>query len=77
MNPIEWSALFRTLTGEHAGVEVWPDTDAPADGWSYSWIVSRFGEGNARTLATVRTRGDQLERRSYDTEGNNVWFPAD
>jgi hypothetical protein len=74
---VEASTLYRQLTAAHPGVEVWPDEGFSGEGWSYAWIVSRCGGGTVRNLTYVRLRGDQLQRRTYDDAGDDLWLPAD
>ena len=74
---VEASALFRELAASHPGVEVWPDDGFTEGGWSYVWVVSRFGEGNARNLAYVRVRSGLLQRRTYDEAGDDLWLAAE
>ncbi len=73
---VESSSLFRRLAGAHPGVEVWPDDESTEDGWSYAWIVSRF-DGDVRILAYVRLRPGQLQRRTYDDAGDDLWVAAE
>ncbi len=74
---VEASSLCRRLAAAHPGVEVWPDEGVSEGGWSYAWIVSRSGEGSVRNLAYVRLRGGQLQHRTYDAEGDDLWLPAE
>lgn len=71
MNIIFESALFSSFNAKHPGVEVWPDR--VEGGWDYYWIVSRFDEGNVRNLAYVRCRDGDLQRRTYDENGDDQW----
>ena len=77
MEAVQKSVLFRSLTAQHPGVEVWPDPDAPDAGAFYCTVVSRFGDGNVRILAYVRVSGGQLEHRSFDEAGDDLWLPAE
>jgi hypothetical protein len=74
---LEASSLFRQLAGAHPSVEIWPDEAFTEGGWSYAWIVSRTGEGNVRTLAYLRLRAGQLQRRTYDEAGDDLWVAAE
>jgi hypothetical protein len=71
------SSLYRRLVAAHPGVEVWPDEGFSEGGWSYAWIVSRFGEGAVRNLAYVRLRGGRLQHRTYDDAGDDLWLPTE
>jgi hypothetical protein len=73
---VEATFLFRRLAGAHPGVEVWPDEEYTEGGWSYASIVSRF-DGNVRILAYVRLRPGQLQRRTYDKAGDDLWVAAE
>ena len=77
MEAVQASTLYRSLAAQHPGVEVWPDPDAPDVSAAYFSVVSRFGEGNVRILAYVRARSGQLERRTYDEAGDDLWVPAE
>lgn len=58
IEPLRASALYRRLADANPGVEVWPDENFTEGGWSYAWIVSRFGEGSVRNLQYVRFAAD-------------------
>jgi hypothetical protein len=77
MEVVRASALFRLLAAQHPCVEVWADYGFTGDRWSYFWIVSRFGEGNVRNLAYVRLQEGQLQRRTYDDAGDELWVAAE
>ena len=77
MEEVQQSALFQSLTAQHPGVEVWPDSDAPDASACYCTVVSRFGDGNVRILAYVRVSGGRLERRTYAEAGDDLWLPAE
>jgi hypothetical protein len=77
MKSVEASALFKSLAAQHTAVEVWADDAFTQGGWSYFWIVSRFGEGNVRNLAYVRWREAELERREYDAAGDDLWVAVE
>ena len=77
MELLQATVLFRSLAGQHPGVEVWADKGYIEDGWFYYWIVSRFGEADVRMLAYIRLREGQIERRTYDAEGDEVWTKAE
>jgi hypothetical protein len=77
MEKVKASALFRSLAAQNPAVEVWADEGFSEGGWAYFWIVSRFAEGNFRNLAYVRLRGQQFERRTYDTAGDELWVEAE
>jgi hypothetical protein len=74
---VESSTLFRELATAHPGVEAWLDEGFTEGDWSYAWIVSRFGEGQVRNLVYVRLRGEQLQRRTYDEAGDDLWVAAE
>ena len=74
---VEASSLFRQFSTAHACVEAWPDEGFTEGGWSYAWIVSRFGDGNVRHLAYVRLRDGQFERRRYDSSGDDLWVSVE
>ena len=74
---VEASSLYRRLWEAHTGVEVWPDEGFSEDGWTYVWIVARSGEGVVRNLAYIRLRDDQLQHRTYDDAGDDLWQPAE
>ena len=76
MEVVQSSALFKSLAVQHPDVEVWDDPDAPG-GPSYFWIVSRFERGSIRTIAYVRLRDGQLERRGYDVNGDDEWLSVE
>ncbi len=76
MASVEESELFRSLSAQHSGVEAWLDDLADTDGWSYYWVVSHPADGTVQSLARVRLGGGQLQRRSYDAEGNEEWLPV-
>src|SRR5262249_44840624 len=73
---VERSALFQSLAGENPDVEVWADEEVNESGCRYFWIVSRSSEGSFRMLAYVRLRHGQLQRRTYDQEGDELWLAA-
>ena len=74
---IQASSLFREMAAAHPGVEVWPDDGFTEGGWSYAWIVSRFGEGNVRKLTYVRVQAGQLQCRKYDEAGDDLWVATE
>jgi hypothetical protein len=77
VDAVRESALFRSLAAQHPSVELWADEGFAEGGWLYFWIVSRFGEGSIRNLAYVRVRDGQLQRRSYDAAGDDLWVSAE
>ncbi len=73
MDEVRKSTLFRSLATQHPDVDVWADPDYTEGGWSYFWIVSKFDASSVRNLAYVRVQGRQLERRTYNDEGDDLW----
>jgi hypothetical protein len=74
---VEGSSLYRQLVAAHPSVEVWPDEEFSEGGWWYAWIVSRPGEGVVRALAYVRRLGGELQHRTYDAAGDDLWLPSE
>ncbi len=75
MSTLKNSNLYRTLSAGRTDVEVWDDNYVE-DGWAYFSIVA-FSQGTARKLAYARVRDGQIERRTYDVNGDDLWIPAD
>ncbi|MBC7818566.1 MAG: hypothetical protein IAG10_16890 [Planctomycetaceae bacterium] len=73
---VEASELFLELSGTNPGVEVWLDEGFTDGGWTYFWIVSRFGEAAIHNLAYVRLRNGQFQRRTYDESGDDLWVDS-
>ena len=74
---ISGSKLFAWLADNHASVEIWKDEGFGEEGWSYFNIVSSFDEGNVRLLAYVRLRGGELQKRTYDAAGDDLWLATE
>lgn len=72
---VQGTKLFASLAEKHPAVEVWADEEFTDGGWSYFWIVSRFGEGSVRNLAYVRLRGNETQKRTYDASGDSCGLP--
>jgi hypothetical protein len=74
---LQGSALFQTLAAQHPGVEVLADEEHTEQAWSYFSVVSRFDKGSLRILAYVRLREGQIERRTYDAAGDDLWVKVE
>jgi hypothetical protein len=69
------SNLYRCLSKGRTDIEIWNDNYSE-DGWAYFSIVA-FGHGTARKLAYVRVKGGQIQKRTYDGNGDELWIAAD
>jgi hypothetical protein len=72
---VQASSLFQSLATAHPGIEVWPDEEYAEGGWEYFWIVSR-GKHSVQTLAYIRWKAGQLQKRIYDEGGEELWVDA-
>ena len=77
MQIVEASSLFRSLAAQNPDIEVWADEGFTEGGFVYFWIVSWMSEGVIRNLAYVRTKEGQLQRRTYDADGEDLWVAAE
>jgi hypothetical protein len=71
---IENSNLGRQLMTEK-GIFVCPD-EGSMDGWRY-WKINESSLETAKTLAKIRVKNRQIQKRIYDQNGTVVWVDAD
>ena len=75
METIRNTGLYRSLSKHRTDVEIWDDNYSE-DGWSYYSIVA-LRQGAAKKLAYVRVKGDKIQKRRYDANGDDLWVEAD
>ncbi len=68
---IKQSEFFQEISLSNDGVEIWDDTYVE-DGWAY-WNIVSNQSGVIRKLAYLRINGDQIQKRTYDDEGDDLW----
>ena len=67
------SSAFAQIAAAHADVEIWDDAAYVDDaGRAYFSIVCRDDHA-VRKLACLRVAGTQIEQRSYDANGDDLW----
>jgi hypothetical protein len=74
MNPItviENTSIYCGIASLRSGVEIWDDNYLE-DGWAYFSIVAR-DPGAVRKLEYVRVKGNVVQLRSYDKNGDDLW----
>jgi hypothetical protein len=55
-------------------IEIWDD-DYVEDGWAYWNIVSRSA-GVVKKIAYLRIKDNQIQKRIYDDQGDDLWVPV-
>ena len=75
MDTLQNSNLYRSLSAGRTDVEIWDDNYSE-DGWAYFSIVA-FNAGTAKKLAYARVKDGQIEKRTYDVNGDDLWIAAD
>jgi hypothetical protein len=71
---IRSSELFQRFSSEGGALEIWPDPDFSEGGFAYFWIVSKSPEA-VRNLAYVRCVPGEMQHRTYDKDGDDLWIP--
>jgi predicted negative regulator of RcsB-dependent stress response len=67
------SSVYAQVAAAHADVEIWDDAGYVDDaGRAYFSVVAR-GDHAVRKLACLRVAGTQIEQRSYDANGDDLW----
>jgi hypothetical protein len=71
---VEQSRLFSEIAAGRSDIEIWP-LDSLGEPETYFSIVAR-NEGAAKVIAYLRVKSGQLEKRTYDKNGDDLWIPA-
>ncbi len=69
---IRKSKIFQHISSENDDVEIWDDAYVE-DGWAY-WNVVSNNSGIVRKLAYLRIKDNQIQKRTYDDEGDDLWL---
>jgi hypothetical protein len=69
---VEASQVVAAYAATYPNVEVWPD-DYIEDGWEYFSVMS-IDRPVHRKLAYVRVKNGCIERRTYDSAGDDLWL---
>ena len=69
---VEASQVVAAYAAAHPNVEVWPD-DYIEDGWEYFSVMS-IDPPVHRKLAYLRVKNGRIERRTYDSAGDDLWL---
>jgi hypothetical protein len=72
---VQASRLLVDLSTSHPNVEVWPD-EYVEEGWEYFSVMS-VERPIHRKVGYVRVKGERIERRTYDSAGDDLWIPAE
>lgn len=68
---IKQSKIFQEISSKNDDIEIWDDAYVE-DGWAY-WNVVSNKSGIVRKLAYLRIKGNQIQKRTYDDEGDDLW----
>ena len=68
---IKSSTTYQEITADIDDIEIWNDNYVE-DGWVYWNIVSR-NAGVVRKLAYLRIKDNQIQKRTYDDQGDDLW----
>jgi hypothetical protein len=68
---LKHSNIYQSITSGRDDVEIWND-DYIEDGWSYWNVVSR-NDGEVKKLAYLRIKENQIQKITYDEEGDDLW----
>jgi len=70
---IRSSELFDRFNSLSSNLEVWPDSENDEGGYAYFWIVDNAAPA-VRMLGYVRCNSLELQHRTYDAEGDDLWI---
>jgi hypothetical protein len=68
---IENSSIYHTIANGRNDIEIWND-EYIEDGWSY-WNVVTRNAGVVKKLAYLRIKDNQIQKRTYDDQGDDLW----
>ncbi|MEJ2612576.1 MAG: hypothetical protein P8179_21580 [Candidatus Thiodiazotropha sp.] len=68
---IKDSEVYKEIAYGRNDIEIWDD-DYIEDGWAY-WNIVSSNEGVVRKLAYLRIKENQLQKRTYDDKGDDLW----
>ncbi|WP_445362206.1 hypothetical protein ACJJIQ_13850 [Microbulbifer sp. ANSA003] len=68
---IQDSDIYQEIASGRDDVEIWDDNHIE-DGWAY-WNIVSNSSGVVRKLAYLRIKNNQIQKRTYDEEDDDLW----
>jgi hypothetical protein len=68
--------VVRALRRSSPAVEIWPDKTNPDLTMRYLWVVDHRPP-TTRRLAYLRSDGTRVQRRAYDSRGEEEWLDVE